>query len=155
MKILMVCLGNICRSPLAEGILKQKATASGLEWDIESAGIYDFNPARPPHPLSRKVALINRIDIDKKLSRVFTRDDVNRFDKIYAMSSDVISEIQSIAGNNYNVKKVGLLMDELFPGKDIQVPDPICGTEPDFVSVFKLIDSACEKIVEKYAAIEN
>ncbi len=151
----MVCLGNICRSPLAEGILKQKVTASGLEWEIESAGIYDFNPAHPPHRLSRKVALINGINIDNKLSRVFTPEDCTRFDKIYAMSVDVIEEIKVIAGNNYDEKKISLLMDELFPGEYIQVPDPLYGTESDFVSVFNLIDSACEKIMDNYAAMER
>lgn len=155
MKILMVCLGNICRSPLAEGILKQKATAAGLNWDIESAGIYNFSTGQPPHLLSKKVARINGINIDKKISRVFKPEDFDHFDKIYVMSTDVIWEIQLIAGNNYNGKKVSLLMDELFPGQEIQVPDPLNGTEPDFHTVFELIDSACNKIIEKYTEVKN
>ncbi len=155
MKILMVCLGNICRSPLAEGILKQKATASGLNWDIESAGIYNFSTGQPPHLLSKKVALINGINIDKKISRGFKPEDFNRFDKIYAMSTDVIAEIKVIAGNNYNEKKVSLLMDELFPGQNIEIPDPWYGAEPDFHNVFKMIDLACKKIMEKYTATNN
>ena len=155
MKILMVCLGNICRSPLAEGILKQKAADAGLHWYIESAGTIAFNTGIAPHYFSKKVALLNGINIDNKRSREFVADDFNRFDKIYAMSADVINEIKTIAGRKFIEKKVSLMMDELFPGQNIEVPDPWYGTEPDFHNVYKLIDSACKKIIEKYSTDIN
>ncbi|MEO5995564.1 MAG: low molecular weight protein-tyrosine-phosphatase [Chitinophagaceae bacterium] len=155
MKILMVCLGNICRSPLAEGILKQKALHAGLHWDIESAGTNRFNMGVPPHRFSRKVAELNGIDLDKKRSRWFTGEDFDRFDKIYGMSVDVISEMKEIAGAKYDDAKVKLLLDELFPGKNKDIPDPWFGAEPDFHNVFKMMDEACNKIIEKYAFIRN
>ena len=151
----MVCLGNICRSPLAEGILKQKALFAGLFWHIESAGTNNFNMGIPPHRFSLKVAELNGINLDKKRSREFIEDDFDLFDKIYAMSPDVISEMKFIAGQKFNEAKVNLLMDELFPGKNKEVPDPWYGTEPDFHNVYKLIDAACTKIIEKYTAVEN
>jgi len=151
-RVLFVCLGNICRSPLAEGILKQKAADAGLRWHIESAGTIGFHTGIAPHHFSKKVALLNGINIDNKRSREFITADFNRFDRIYAMSADVIDEIKKIAGKNFIEKKVSLMMDELFPGQNIEVPDPWYGTEPDFHNVYKLIDSACKKIIEKYAA---
>src|SRR5512138_2458905 len=86
MKILMVCLGNICRSPLAEGILQDKAWKAGLKWSIESAGTNGYHNGEAPYPLSQKVSRLNGIDISKQRSRKFVADDFDRFDKIYAMS---------------------------------------------------------------------
>src|SRR5580704_914677 len=97
MKVLMVCLGNICRSPLAEGILRQKARAAGLDWEIDSAGTNGYHNGEAPHHLSQKVARHNGIDISKQRSREFTAADFQRFDKIYAMAGDVIDDIQDIA----------------------------------------------------------
>jgi protein-tyrosine phosphatase len=152
MKILMVCLGNICRSPLAEGILKQKALDAGLHWQIESAGTNNYNMGVPPHRLSRKVASLNGIDIENNRARRFKPEDFDLFDKIYGMSVDVIDDMKSIAGKNFKENKVSLLMDELFPRENVEVPDPWYGAEPDFHSVYKLIDAACGKIIERYAS---
>src|SRR3954454_2568254 len=99
MKILMVCLGNICRSPMAEGVLTQKAANAGLQWDIESAGTNGYHIGEPPHHLSQKVARLNGIEICNQRARKFTADDFQKFDKIYAMSSDVIDEMKRIARN--------------------------------------------------------
>src|SRR5215467_1462139 len=109
MKILMVCLGNICRSPLAEGILKQKVKKAGLPWTIESAGTNGYHIGEPPHHLSQKVAKLNGIDICDQRARAFTADDFKRYDKIYAMSSDVIDEMKWIARNKFDRSKVDLL----------------------------------------------
>ena len=124
---------------------------AGLHWYIESAGTNNFNIGVPPHHFSKKVAHLNGIDINNKRSRGFRPDDFESFDKIYGMSEDVMSEMKFIAGNKFNEDKVCLLMDELYPGKNREVPDPWYGTEPDFHSVYKLIDAACDKIIEKYA----
>ncbi len=148
----MVCLGNICRSPLAEGILKQKALDASLNWQIESAGTLNFNSGLPPHRFSQKVALINGIDINQKRSREFKSEDYLEFDKIYAMSLDVIADIKKIAGPAYDADKTALLLDELFPGENKEVPDPYSGTEPEFHDVYKMIAEACDRIVQKYAA---
>ncbi|HYF33290.1 MAG TPA: low molecular weight protein-tyrosine-phosphatase [Chitinophagaceae bacterium] len=152
MKILMVCLGNICRSPLAEGILQHKAWNAGLRWSIESAGTNGYHTGEPPHKLSQKVAKLNGIDICKQRSRKFAADDFEKFDKIYAMSSDVIDEMKMIARNRFDASKVDLLMNELYPGKNMDVPDPWYGPEPGYHDVYAMIDKACEKIVAKYAS---
>ena len=130
MKILMVCLGNICRSPLAEGILKQKAMKAGLDWTIDSAGTNGYHIGEPPHHLSQKVAKLNGIGICDQRARKFTADDFKSYDKIYAMSSDVIDEMKYIARNKFDASKVELLMNEVKPGKNQDVPDPWYGPEP-------------------------
>jgi protein-tyrosine phosphatase len=151
MKILMVCLGNICRSPLAEGILQHKARQAGLNWTVESAGTNGYHAGEPPHRLSQKVAKLNGIDICSQRSRMFTADDLDRFDKIYAMSGDVIDEMKHIAGKRYNASKVDLLMNELHPGRNMDVPDPWYGPEPGYHDVYKMITEACESVIRRYA----
>jgi protein-tyrosine phosphatase len=154
MKILMVCLGNICRSPLAEGILQHKAWNTGLKWSIESAGTNGYHTGEPPHKLSQKVAKRNGIDICSQRSRRFTADDFDNFDKIYAMSADVVEEMKWIAKKKFNAHKVDLLMNELYPGKNMDVPDPWYGPEPGYHDVYEMISKACEKIITKYGSLE-
>ena len=151
MKILMVCLGNICRSPLGEGILQQKAGKAGLNWSVESAGTNGYHVGEPPHKLSQKVAQLNGINICNQRSRKFRADDFDQFDLIYAMSADVIEEMKYIARKKYRPEKVKLLMNELHPGKNLDVPDPWYGPEPGYHEVYKMIDEACESIVRKFA----
>ena len=149
MKILMVCLGNICRSPLAEGILQHRANQFGLNWTVSSAGTNGYHTGEPPHQLSQKVALINGIDISCQKSRKFRADDLEQFDKIYAMAPDVVEEMEYITGKKLK-GKVELLMNELYPGKNMEVPDPWYGPEPGYHEVFRMIDEACLKIIEKF-----
>jgi protein-tyrosine phosphatase len=151
MKILMVCLGNICRSPLAEGLLQNKAWKAGLKWSVESAGTNGYHIGEAPHRLSQKVARMNGIDISKQRSRNFVAEDLKRFDKIYVMSSDVIDDMRRIAKKDFDDNKIELLLNELFPGQNIDVPDPWYGAEPGFHEVFKLIDNACDAIIKKYS----
>jgi protein-tyrosine phosphatase len=150
MKILMVCLGNICRSPLAEGILQHKAFTAGLTWSIESAGTNSYHTGEPPHPLSQKVAKLNGIDISKQRASRFTAADFEVYDKIYALAEDVMEDIKRIAGKKFDAAKAELLMNELYPGKDMDVPDPYYGTEAGYHKVYKMIDEVCDAIVEKY-----
>src|ERR1700759_2065634 len=98
MKILMVCLGNICRSPLAEGILAHKAKEAGLNWEIDSAGTNGYHVGEAPHRLSQKVAKMKGIDICDQRARRFVAADMDRYDKIYAMADDVVDDIKRIAG---------------------------------------------------------
>ena len=155
MKILMVCLGNICRSPLAEGILQSKAFETGLNWTVESAGTNGCHIGDPPHPLSQKVAKLNGIDISCQTSRQFVPEDFDTFDKIYALAGDVLSDIRRIARNKFNAAKIDLLMNELYPGKNMDVPDPWFGPEPGYHQVYKLINEVCDAIVDKYSARQN
>lgn len=150
----MVCLGNICRSPIAEGVLQQKALEAGLNWSVESAGTNSYHTGEPPHPLSQKVARLNGIDISNQRARRFTADDFDRYDRIYAMADDVMDEMKRIAGKKYNPDKVTLFLNELFPGKNIDVPDPWYGPEPGYHQVFKMILETSEKIIERSFATD-
>jgi protein-tyrosine phosphatase len=151
MKILMVCLGNICRSPLAEGILKQKAMDAGLTWTVESAGTSKGSSAgAAPHPLSQKVARLHGLDISLQRARPFTAGDFSRFDKVYAMAGDVLDEIKWMAKNKFDGRKAELLMNEIYPGKNLDIPDPWAGTEAGYHIVYKMIENACDAIITKY-----
>jgi protein-tyrosine phosphatase len=155
MKILMVCLGNICRSPLAEGVLQHKVKKAGLNWQVESAGTNGLHNGEPPHHLSQKVAGQNGIDISKQRSRKFAAADFDKYNKIYAMAEDVIDDIKRIAGKKYDAGKVILFLNELHADKKMDVPDPWAGPESGYHEVFALIDKTCEAIIEKYTTASS
>lgn len=146
----MVCLGNICRSPLAEGILQDKAWKAGLNWSVESAGTNGYHNGEPPHRLSQKVAKLNGIDISQQRSRKFTAEDFQQYDIIYALAGDVIDDMRRIAKQQFQPLKVRLLLNELHPGEDRDVMDPWYGGEDGYHEVYAVIDAACEAIVLKY-----
>ena len=150
MKILMVCLGNICRSPLAEGILQHKANAAALNWQVDSAGTAGYHVGNPPHHLSQKVAKHNGIDISHQQCKQFVQEDMLNYDRIYVMDSSNYNDVKKISGHLWNEQKVGLLLNELFKGENRNVPDPWYGEEDGYHKVFDMIDRACEKIIEKY-----
>ncbi len=150
MKILMVCLGNICRSPLAEGILQEKALQAGLNWQVESAGTNGYHSGEPPHHLSIKVARENGIEISRQRSRVFTAADFEKYDIIYAMAGDVLDEMKQIGRHHFNAKKVSLFLNEQYPGEDRDVPDPWSGPESGYYEAFEIINSNCDFIIKKY-----
>lgn len=154
MKILMVCLGNICRSPLAEGILQEKARAKGLAWVVHSAGTNGCHTGEPPHQLSQKLARLNGIDISCQRSRDFRTADFRDYDIIYAMADDVLRDMKKIAGKAYNPVKTDLLMNALYPGKNLNVPDPWYGGEEGYHEVYKMISMACDGILKKHAALQ-
>jgi len=147
MKILMVCLGNICRSPLAEGILQDKADRVGLHWTVDSAGTAGYHIGETPHHLSQKVAKLNGIDISNQKGRKFQKEDILYYDKIYVIDNSNYNDVKDICGNNWKEEKVDLLLNELFPGEDRDIPDPWYGGEDGFQVVFEMIDRACERIV--------
>jgi protein-tyrosine phosphatase len=150
MKILMVCLGNICRSPLAEGILQNKALGAGLNWQVDSAGTNGYHTGEPPHDLSIKVAKQNGVDISRQRSRRFTAADFEAYDMIYAMANDVLHDMRRIAKNNFDTNKVSLFLEASFPGAERDVPDPWSGPEKDYHEVFEIINRNCEAIIKKY-----
>jgi len=153
MNILMVCLGNICRSPLAEGILQYKADKAGLNWKVDSAGTGNYHIGHPPHKLSQKVAKLHGIDICGQQCRQFKKEDMLAFDKIYAMDNDVYDDMKRISRELWDPSKTNLLMNELFPRENIDVPDPWYGTERNYHEVYEMMDKACDVIIEKYAHV--
>ena len=155
MKVLMVCLGNICRSPLAEGILEDKARKAGLNWKVDSAGTGNYHIGQPPHRLSQKVAKMNGVDICQQKCRQFVKEDMQEFDKIYAMDNNVYNDIKHISRELWDPSKTDLLMNEAYPGKNIDVPDPWYGVEKDYQEVYEMIDKACDAIIEKHFVYSN
>ncbi len=147
MKILMVCLGNICRSPLAEGILKNTAAKAGLNWYIDSAGTGNYHPGEPPHELSIKVAKSHKIDISQQKARQFKSTDFIEFDKILVMDIDNYNEVKRMSGNLFNPEKIDLFLNALYPNENRSVPDPWYGTEESFKKVFELISKTANAIV--------
>ena len=142
----MVCLGNICRSPLAEGILKSKSTRI----IIDSAGTAGYHVGRPPDIRSIEIANKFNIDLTHQRARQFNNNDFDNFDKIYAMDNDNYSKIISLAQNQEERNKVDLILNETFPKQFKSVPDPYYGGEEGFENIFRLIDKACDLIAKKY-----
>lgn len=150
MKILMVCLGNICRSPLAQGILQHKVDKAGLNWKVDSAGTNGYHLGEAPHKLSQKVAQQNGIDISHQRARKFLLSDFTDYDKIYVMANDVTDEIKLISKDKFDGSKIELLMNELYPGENREVPDPWYGPEAGYQEVYKMLDEATDVIIDKY-----
>lgn len=147
MKILMVCLGNICRSPLAEGILKSKIDSTKIL--VDSAGTGAWHAGSLPDKRSIAVAKKNGIDLTDQRARVFLPEDFTRFDKIYVMDHSNYVNVCKLAPNDQAIEKVQLILNESHPDKNLEVPDPYYGGDSGFDDVFDMLDEACEKIKEK------
>ena len=148
MKILMVCLGNICRSPLAEGILRHKINLEGLDWEVQSAGTGSWHIGEAPDPRSQKIAKINGIDISKQKAQKFTQKHFSEFDCIYTMDSSNYRDVVNMAINEEDKNKVELIMNLVEPGKNKAVPDPYYDDELYSV-VFEMLEKACENIMKE------
>jgi protein-tyrosine phosphatase len=151
MKILMVCLGNICRSPLAHGILETRARQAGLNWEIDSAGTGDWHVGEPPHHLSQKVARLNGVDICSQTARQFRKTDLLEFDRIYVMDKSNYNEVKRMSGELWDENRVELFLNELYPGENRDVPDPWYGEEDGYHVVYSMIAETCDRIIEKYS----
>lgn len=149
MRILMVCLGNICRSPLAEGILRHKITERGLNWHTDSAGTAGWHKGSPPHELSCKVAKENGIDISRQQSRPLVVEDFKRFDYIYVMDRSNYAHVKELAGENFDSEQVRLLLNEVYTGENREVPDPWSYGIDAYHDVFTMLDQACECLIQK------
>jgi protein-tyrosine phosphatase len=147
MRILMVCLGNICRSPLAEGILKSKT--QNLDVYIDSAGTASYHVGNLPDSRSIEIANKNGIDLTDQRARQFSEKDFDDFDKIYAMDANNYSNIISLARNQSDRDKVDVILNELNPKSYDSVPDPYYGAGDGFQIVYDMLDNACDAIVGK------
>jgi protein-tyrosine phosphatase len=145
----MVCLGNICRSPLAEGILKSKVKIENLDVEVHSAGTAAYHVGESADPRSVKVAQKNSIDLRSHVGRQFQTSDFDRYDLIYSMDSSNYADIIGKARTGSDKSKVKMLMNELYPGENFDVPDPYFGGSSGFDDVFRMIDQACDIIVDK------
>lgn len=147
MRILMVCLGNICRSPLAEGILQSKILSDSIT--IDSAGTSGFHQGELPDPRSIAVAQLNGIDITNQRSRKFLVEDFDKFDLIYAMDQSNYQNLIDLARNKDDESKVKMILNESNPNENLNVPDPYYGGDKGFDNVFRMLDEACEVIASK------
>ena len=144
----MVCLGNICRSPLAEGILQSKLDANFFS--VDSAGTAAYHIGELPDLRSIAVAKKHGIDISNQKARKFDIKDFIEFDIIYAMDKENYQNICSLAKNNTELQKVKMILDEVKPSQNLSVPDPYYGGDDGFQNVYQLLDEACEKISKNY-----
>jgi protein-tyrosine phosphatase len=143
----MVCLGNICRSPLAEGILASKLPKE--KFIVDSAGTGDYHIGKQPDVRSIAVAEKNGIDITKQKARQFSEKDFEDFDYIFAMDNSNQIDILELAKTTEEKAKVNLILNELFPAENVDVPDPYFGVENGFANVYELLNEVCEVIAEK------
>lgn len=142
MKILMVCLGNICRSPLAEGIMQHLADEQGLNWQVDSAGTGDWHVGECPDRRSVSVARQHGVDISKQVCRLFHINDFEDFDRIYVMDKSNLRNVLALAPNAEAAKKVELLLGHK------EVPDPYYDNN-QFLPVFKMIEVRCKQIIKE------
>jgi protein-tyrosine phosphatase len=149
-KILMVCLGNICRSPLAEGLLASKLPKD--KFIVDSAGTGDWHVGHLPDERSIAVAKKNGLDISQQRGRQFKPSDFDEFDHIYVMDSSNLRNVLALAQTDEHRKKVRLILDEVFPGENVDVPDPYFGLQNGFDSVYAMLNEASENIAQKLIA---
>jgi len=146
-KILMVCLGNICRSPLAEGILRSKVNSKNV-W-VDSAGTAAYHIGSTPDPRSIEVGYVHGIDISDQKARVFSQNDFDDFDYIYVMDQSNYDNILRLSRNESDRSKVTLILNELSPGENREVPDPYYGGNQGFENVYQLLDASCDLIAKR------
>ena len=145
MKILMVCLGNICRSPLAEGILTHKT--KHLNVSVDSAGTSAYHIGELPDKRSIEIASKYNIDLSSQRARQFSRKDFEDFDIIYAMDTNNYAHLMSLTETKEEQKKIRLILNEITPLACESVPDPYYGAGNGFQIVYDMLDKACNKIV--------
>ena len=150
MEILMVCLGNICRSPLADGLLRHKVQRDGIKATVDSAGTANYHVGGPPDERMTETAMSNGIDLSSLRARQFEVSDYDHFDLIYVMDKSNYQNVTRLARDENDIQKVKLILDELGHSNTIQeVPDPYYGGQAGFNHVFDLLDRATDVIIEK------
>lgn len=145
----MVCLGNICRSPLADGLLRRKVQENGLDVEVDSAGTSGYHRGQAPDARMTKTALERGTSIDFLRARPFFAADFGQFDVIYVMDKSNRSNVLNLVRNKKDAGKVRMILNEIHPGKDEEVPDPYFGGQEGFDHVYDLLDEATDRIIEK------
>lgn len=149
-KILMVCLGNICRSPMAEALLASKLPAD--KFFVDSAGTGDWHVGKQPDERSIATAQRNGLDISCQKGRLFKKSDFKNFDYIFVMDNSNYKDVVALASTDEERSKVALILDILFPGEKVDVPDPFYGLENGFDAVYAMLDEACGQIAAQLKA---
>lgn len=149
-KILFVCLGNICRSAMAEGILKAKSDQHNLGLEVDSAGTSSYHIGEAPDKRMQAKAVEHGLNISNQRARQFTSEDFDEFDYIFAMDTSNYDNILRLASTNEDKKKVALFLNLSFPGEDVSVPDPYYGGAQGFEDVYQMLDKACDVFIERY-----
>lgn len=149
-KVLMVCLGNICRSPIAHGLLQHKAKEQGLNWEIDSAGTSNWHEGELPNEKSVQVMKQHGIDITYQRSRPVRRKDLEHFDVIYVMDSSNYKDVTDMAKSEVEISKVRLIMNEVNAGKNQKVPDPWGLTDKHYEEVYEMLNEATDKIIHDF-----
>lgn len=149
-KILMVCLGNICRSPLAEGILTSKLPQD--KFIVDSAGTGSWHVGSSPDTRSIAIAKKYQLDISKQKGRLFETADFDTFDYIFVMDKSNYNDVIHLAKNETHKAKVQIILNELYPNENVDVPDPYYGISNGFEMVYQMLDEACEIIAAKLKA---
>jgi protein-tyrosine phosphatase len=152
-KILMVCLGNICRSPLAEGLLASKLPKE--TFFVDSAGTGNYHIGKQPDQRSILVAKKNGLDITDQKARQFSPRDFDIFDYIFVMDSSNYDNVISLTKDEKQKAKVDMILNHLFPGENVDVPDPYYGLQNGFDMVYEMLDETCDilakKLIEKHS----
>ena len=143
----MVCLGNICRSPLAEGIVQSKLPIDFFK--VSSAGTAGHHVGELPDVRSIEVAKKYGIDITKQRSRKFVKSDFKEFDLIFTMDQSNYNDVVSMTDDYKDIQKVKMILNELYPSENKNVPDPYYGGEQGFENVYKMLEESCEIIASK------
>ena len=146
-KILMVCLGNICRSPLAEGILASKLPKN--KFKVDSAGTGSWHIGRSPDDRSIGIAKKYNLDISKQKGRQFSTSDFDTFDYIFVMDNTNYDDVTQLAKNQEQKEKVHLILNALFPDENVDVPDPYFGLPNGFEIIYNMLDEACDLIAKQ------
>ncbi len=149
MNILMVCLGNICRSPMAEGLMRQKIEKYRLEAEVDSAGFESFHLGDLPDNRAIGVMKDNGIDISGHHMRVFRESDFELFDRIYVMDRYNYQDVASLVRKDSDLARVDYILNAVEPGSNHLVPDPYYGGRQGFENVYKLLDAATEAIARE------
>ncbi|MBK7148184.1 MAG: low molecular weight phosphotyrosine protein phosphatase [Bacteroidetes bacterium] len=145
----MVCLGNICRSPIAHGLLKHKADKLGLSWVVDSAGTSDWHAGELPNEKSIRVMKEHGIDITYQRSRLLTRQDLQDFELIYVMDESNLANVVNMASSEAEINKIKMIMNEVREGQNEPVPDPWGLSQQHYEEVYAMLDEATDKIIER------
>ena len=149
--VLFVCLGNICRSPMAEGILRHKAEQQGLKLKIDSAGTGNWHAGQHPDLRAISTAQAHGIDISKLVARQITENDLEEFDFIYVADAAIYDGVVDIALDREQKLKVDYIMNLVHPDLNMPVPDPYYGGADGFENVYQMLNKACDVLVQQIA----